>query len=152
MLLSILLFFSTLVFPVPLFFSTFFFPFPSIVPAIIFPFLFIMTTVFSVFAPALMVGAEVFPAEMFPVTAVAAILPISIGTDLFYPAVANTVGKAAIWDFNPRAVVMMGTVPAVAVVQIVIIRAEYDVIGGVYADIKTECGGGDKKRRHFETD
>jgi len=100
----------------------------------------------------LVVGAKVLPAILVPVIAIHAILPVAIRADLLDPVPADVRRQLPIGDFSPGTVIVPGTMPAVAVVQIVIIRAEDDVIGGVYTDIKAESRWGDKVRCHIETD
>jgi hypothetical protein len=53
---------------------------------------------------------------------------------------ADTRRKLAIRDLNPGAVVMAGTMPAVSIVQIVIIGTEDNVIGCVDTHIKPQPG------------
>jgi len=103
-----------------------------------------MATLFLQLVLPLMVGAEVASAVVVPVSAIHVILPVAIRADLFDPVPPDAGRQLPVGDFDPWTVVMPGTMPAVAIVQVIKIRGEDDVIGGVHSDVKTESGGGDK--------
>ena len=85
-----------------------------------------------------MIRAEVASSIVIPVSAIYMILAVSMRADLFDPVLADSRRQIPIMDFNPWPIMMPGTMPAVAIVEIVIIRAENDVVGGVYSDIETK--------------
>jgi hypothetical protein len=99
-----------------------------------------------------MFGAEVTSAIVVPFVAIGAVLAIPVRTDLFYPVSADSGRQVIIGNFYPGAVMVAGTMPAVAVVEIKEIRHENNVIGSIRADIKAKPGWSHKKGRHLEID
>jgi hypothetical protein len=138
---SFLLFLATLLFqllPVP---ATIILQLLPLMPAII-PDLF----------PAFMAGPEVTSAVVIPVIAVDAILLVTVGADLLDTMLADTRWQLAIGDLDPGAVVVARTMPTVAIVQIVEIRAEDDIVGCIDPDIEPQPGRRKKVRFHFKKD
>ena len=137
-------------FSIPFFFlPIFLIPSTIILPFFLVPPVVIPAIFFNILSP-LMFRPEVASAIMIPLAAIHAIFPVTIRTNFFDAVLTDTRRQQTIGDFIPGTVVMVGTMPAVAIVQIIIVRAEDDVIGRIHSHIKTQTGGRNKEWCHIK--